>query len=102
MLCAEFPYLQYIDLSQIVHVVEAIIIVIRVHWNLSTVFVVSHVLSTKVSPEWRSNQGFVTQKNVPFPWIEVSLPMWTFFRDQILCTLYGFVPWIEVPLYVSF
>ena len=31
MLCAEFPYLQYIDLSQIVHVVEAIIIVIRIH-----------------------------------------------------------------------
>ena len=58
MLCAEFPYLQYIDLSEIVHVVEAIIIVIRVHWNLSTVFVVSHVLSVKVSPEWTSNQGF--------------------------------------------
>ena len=31
MLCVEFPYLQYIDLSEIVHVVEAIIIVIRVH-----------------------------------------------------------------------
>ena len=102
MLCAEFPYFQYIDLSEIVHVVEAIIIVIRVHWNLSTVFVVSHVLSAKVSPEWTSNQGFGTQKNVPFPWIEVSIPMWTFLRDQILCTLYGFVPWIEVPLYVSF
>ena len=31
MLCAEFPHLQYIDLSQTVHVVEAIIVVIRVH-----------------------------------------------------------------------
>ena len=31
MLCAEFQYLQYIDLSEIVHVVEAMIIVIRVH-----------------------------------------------------------------------
>ena len=37
----------------IVHVVKAAIIVISVHFNLSTLFMVSHVLSAKVSPEWR-------------------------------------------------
>ena len=31
-----------------------------VHLNLSTLFVVSHVLRTKVSPEWKLNLGFRT------------------------------------------
>ena len=66
MLCAEFPYLQYIDLSQIVHVVEAIIIVIRVHWNLSTVFVVSHVLSAKVFPSGGQTRVLWPRKMSPF------------------------------------
>ena len=46
---------QYFNLSQIIilHVVKAAIIVIMVHFNLTTLFVVSHILSTKVSPEWR-------------------------------------------------
>ena len=30
-------------------------------------FVVSHLLSTNVSPEWRLNPGFGTQKKCPFP-----------------------------------
>ena len=30
-------------------------------------FVVSHLLSATVSPEWRLNPGFWTQKSVPFP-----------------------------------
>ena len=49
--------MQYINfnLSEIIifHVVKVAIIVISVHLNLSTLFVVSHILSTKVSPEWR-------------------------------------------------
>ena len=45
--------MQYIDyyLSEIVHVAKAVIIVISVNINLSTFYVVSHVLSIKVSPE---------------------------------------------------
>ena len=52
-----FLQVQYINFNLreiiIVHVVKAAIIVIMVHFNLSTLFVVSHILSTKVSPEWR-------------------------------------------------
>ena len=61
-----FLQVQYTDLSEIVDVVKALIIVISVNINLSTLFVVSHVLSTKVSPEWRLNLGFGTQKKCPF------------------------------------
>ena len=48
-----FLQVQYINLSEIiiVHVVKGAIIVISEHFNLSTLLVVSHVLSTKVSPE---------------------------------------------------
>ena len=42
------------------------------HWKKSTLFVVNHVLSAKVSPEWRLNPGFGAQKVSLFPWIEVS------------------------------
>ena len=34
---------------------------------LSTLFVISHVLSAKVFPEWTSNPVLVTQKTCPFP-----------------------------------
>ena len=61
-----FQQVQYIDLSEIVDVVKALIIVISVNINLTTLFVVSHVLSTKVSPEWRLNLRFGTQKKCPF------------------------------------
>ena len=61
-----FLQVQYTDLSEIVDVVKALIIVISVNINLSTLFVISHVLSTKVSPEWRLNLGFGTQKKCPF------------------------------------
>ena len=43
--------LQYIDVSEIVQFVKAAIMFISVHLKISTFFVVSHVLSAKVSPE---------------------------------------------------
>ena len=66
----------------------------------STLIVVSHVLSTKVVPEWRSNIGFGTQNKCPYP-VNRGIPsievtgtkiMWAFFRDQILCPVNGDVP----------
>ena len=54
-MCVEFLQEQYVNLSEIVHIVKAVIIVTSEHFNLSTLFVVSHFLSA------------------PFPWIEVSL-----------------------------
>ena len=65
--------LQYIDVNEIVQFVKAAIMVISVHLKISTFFVVSHVLSAKVSPEWRLNTGFRPRKPVSFPEIEVSL-----------------------------
>ena len=59
-----FSQVQYIDLSEIVQFVEADIIVITVHLKLSTLFVISHVLGAKVSPEWRLNLVFGTQKKL--------------------------------------
>ena len=56
--------------------------VIRVHFKMSTLFVVSHFLSAQGSPEWRSNPGFGTPKMCPDAKI-----MWTFLRDQILSPL---------------
>ena len=44
------------------HVLKAVPIVTRVHLNISMIFVVSHFLSAKVSPEWRFNPGFGTKK----------------------------------------
>ena len=91
--------LQYIDVSEIVQFVKAAIMVISVHLKISTFFVVSHVLSAKVSPEWRLNPGFRTKKTCPFP-LNRGVPsiqvtdikiMWTSFLHQILCLLYGVV-----------
>ena len=70
----------------------------------STLIVVRHFLSAKVSPEWRSNSGFGTQNKSPFPLnrgvpsIEVTNTkiMWKFSRSQIFCPLKGVDPWIEV------
>ena len=42
MLCVELPQVQYIDLSEIVLVVKAIVIVTSVHLNLLMLFVASH------------------------------------------------------------
>ena len=89
--------MQYIDASEIVQFVKAAIMVISVHLKISTFFVVSHVLSAKVSPEWRLNPGFRTKKTCPFP-LNRGVPsiyvtdikiMWTSFPDQILGPLYG-------------
>ena len=98
-------WVDYIILSERVQFLKAPIIVISVHLKISTLFVASHVLSAKVSPEWKSNPGFGTQKTCAFllnrgvPSIEVTDTkiMWTFFRDQILCPLNGGVSWIDVP-----
>ena len=57
---------------------KAVVIVISVHLKLSTLFVVSHDLSAKVPPEWRSSPGFGAQKTCLFtlnrgvPSIEVT------------------------------
>ena len=58
-------YCVLIGLKEIFHVVKADIIVNRLHSNLSSLFVVSHVLGTKVSPEWRLNLGFRTLEKLP-------------------------------------
>ena len=64
--------MQYIDLSKIVQFVKAGIIVITVHLKISTLFVISHMLSAKVSPEWRSSPGFGTKFWVPYMEISVE------------------------------
>ena len=74
MYFVEFPQVQYIDLSEIVHGLKAVVMVTIENLNLSTMFVDSYFLSAKVSPKWRLNQGFRTQKSCFFPpWIDVSL-----------------------------
>ena len=45
----EFSQVQCIDFNEIVQFVIAVINVISVHLNLSTLFVTSHVLSAEVS-----------------------------------------------------
>ena len=54
-------------LSEIVCVLRAVAIVTFEHLNLSTIFMVSHLLSAKMSPQSRLNLGFGTQKKCPFP-----------------------------------
>ena len=43
--------MQYIDLSEIVHVVKVVVIVTSVHSNFSTLFVIGHKVN-KVLTEW--------------------------------------------------
>ena len=74
--------------------------VISANLKMSTLFVVSQVLSAKVSSEWRLNLGFGTQKMCPFslnggvPFIQVTDTkiIWVFFREQNLCPPNGGVP----------
>ena len=56
ILCIAFAWVKTIDLSEIVHVLKAVIILTSVHLNLSNPFVVSHVKGAKA-----------------FPWTEVKL-----------------------------
>ena len=94
MLCVEFPEVQYIDFSELIHFWK------HSSWALK----LNHFLIAKVSPEWRLNPRFGTLKMRPFPLnrgvpsIEVTDTkiMWTFLRDQILCPLNGDVPSKEV------
>ena len=39
---------------------------ISAHLKILTLFVISHTLRAKVSPEWWLNSGFGTQKKCPF------------------------------------
>ena len=55
MLCVKFPQVQYLDFSETVHVLKAVAVLTSEHLKLSTVFVVIHLLSANVTPEWRSN-----------------------------------------------
>ena len=59
--------MDYINLSEIVQFLKAPIIVISVQLEMSTLFVVSHVLSAKVSPELSQTQFSGPNKRVPFP-----------------------------------
>ena len=104
MLCIEFDSHKFDKsiLVGVVHILKAITILTGEQWNLSTLFVVSHFSSTKVSPGRRLKLD--SRKSVPFPLnrgvssTEVTniKIMWTFFRDQILCPPNGGVPWIDV------
>ena len=67
MLCAEFPQVQYIDLSETLRVLKAVAIVSSDDLQLSTIFVVSYLLS---AIRWPCSGP---RKIAPFPWIEVSL-----------------------------
>ena len=55
MLCVKFPQVEYLDFSETVYVLKAVAVLTSEHLKLSTVFVVNHLLSAKVTPEWRSN-----------------------------------------------
>jgi len=94
-LYVELTQALFIDLSEIVKFVKASTFVISAHLKISTLFVISRILRAKVSPEWRLNPGFGTQKKCLFPLNRGVYPteiidtkiMWTFFRGQILCPL---------------
>ena len=78
------------------------VVVISVHsmYMLSTRLVVSHYFSAKVSPEWRLNSGFGTQKKCPFP-LNRSVPSLEVTDAKIMWTIFGTkvcVPWMEVSL----
>ena len=67
MLCVEFPKVQYIDLSEIIHVLKALTIVTSEHLtDLSMIFVVSPFLNAVLCPRVEVKPGFRTQKKCPF------------------------------------
>ena len=67
------------------------------------IFVASHFLSAKVSPEWRLNLGFGTQKKCPFP-LNRGVPSIEVTKQK-LCEHFSrskfCVPFMEVSLKVS-
>ena len=66
LLFLQVQYINY-NLSEIiiVHVVKAAIIVISEHFNLSTLLVVSHVLSIKMSPAMKEKPEIQTMSLSP-------------------------------------
>ena len=93
----------------VVHVLKAVAIVTSQHLILSTIFVISHLLIAKMSPEWRLNLGLGTQKQCPFP-LNRGVPrtevtntkiMWTFFSGPNFeeVSLEQRCPKGEVPVY---
>ena len=72
MLCVEFPQMQCIDLSELIHVLKAVTIVTSEPLNLYRRFLRSvtfdALLIAKVIHEWRLNPEVSgSRKNVPFP-----------------------------------
>ena len=67
MLCVEFPQVQYIDSSELIHVLKAVAHDIKWALKRTGQSSVSHFLIAKVFPECRLNLGFGTQKKCPFP-----------------------------------
>ena len=59
--------MQYIDLSEIVQFMKAMSIVTSVQQTKSTLIVVSHVLSAKVSPDGGKTQVLGPRKSAPIP-----------------------------------
>ena len=55
------------DLSELIHDLKAVSVVTGGQLNLSMMFVDSHFLIAKVSPEWRLNSALATQKRCLFP-----------------------------------
>ena len=66
MLCVEFPQVQHIDLSVLIHVLKAVAIVTSALMNLSTSGQSLFCL-LKVLPEWRLNLGVGAPKKCRFP-----------------------------------
>ena len=58
--------LNFINLTYIAKFLKAFTFAISANLKISTLFVVSHFLSAKVSSEWRLNLGFRTQKKCFF------------------------------------
>ena len=73
MLCVEFSHVKDVDISEIVHALKSEAILTGELRNLSTLFVISRFLSTKVSHERRLTPGFATKKKCPFP-LEGNVP----------------------------
>ena len=70
ILCVEFSQVQYIDLSDIVHVVKTGVIVTSVRQDLMydvNAFCDCYFSRAEVSPEWRLKLRSGTKKKCPFP-----------------------------------